>query len=245
MDKDKSGKTHVEVLEAEITVRYLADYMAASERKRRSIVEGCKFRPLARLLQHKEATMTISGAIQQGAVDPQALKEKAEFIRNKLATGDFNALTNEANADYVQKFSEVVANIKLPDAEVLPGKVFPAFKVNGVKVRLSPNLLLRRLDKKTNKEKRGAFMLRYAKGKALSSDVGGFQSAAAFGLLKEYDSEEGAEVDKAICVTLDAFTGVLYPAPGAAASMYANMKAACASIAERWPNIKPPSGAVL
>lgn len=237
-------KTHREVPEAEISVRYLADFMAASERARRSIVEDCKYRPIARLVQHKEAMITISGAIQKGALDQQALKDKANFIRNKLADDDFEALTNEVNADYVEKFSEVVASIKLPDAEVLPGKVFPPFKINGVKVRFSPHLLLRRMDK-SNKQRRGAFMLRYAKGKALAPAVGGFQSAAAFGLLREYAPEEGSEVDKTICVTLDAFTGVLYPAPGASVSMFANMKAACLTIAERWPNIKPPKGSII
>jgi len=210
---DEQTKTHVEVAEPEISVRYLADFMAASERRRRSIVEGCKYRPIARLVQHKEATITISGAIQKGPLDAQALKEKAKFIRNKLADDDFEALTNEVNADYVEKFSEVVATIKLPDADVLPGKTFAPFKINGVKVRFSPNLLLRRIDK-TNKQRRGAFMLRYAKGKALAPAVGGFQSAAAFGLLRDYDPEEGADPDKSICVTLDAFTGELYPAPG-------------------------------
>ena len=148
------------------------------------------------------------------------------------------------NADYVEKFGEVVANIKLPEADVLPGSVFPPFKINSVRVRFSPHLLLRRIDK-SNKQRRGAFMLRYAKGKALAPMVGGFQSAAAFGLLKDYDPEEGAEADKSICVTLDAFTGQIYPAPGAALSMFANMKAACQTIAERWPNINPPKGAVI
>jgi hypothetical protein len=238
-------KTHQEVAEPAISVRYLADFMAASERRRRSIVEGCKYRPIARLVQHKEATVAISGAIQNGPLNSQALKEKADFIRNKLADDDFEALTNEVNADYVEKFSEVVASIKLPDADVLPGKVFPPFKINGVKVRLSPHLLLRRLDKKTNKQRRGAFMLRYAKGKALLPTVGEYQSAAAFGLLKEYAPEEGTEIDKSICVTLDAFTGELYPAPGSSVTMLANMKAACLTIAERWPNIKPPKGAVI
>lgn len=238
-------KTHIEVPDAEISVRYLADYMAGSERKRRSIIDTCKYRPIARVLQHKEATLAISTALQSGPASPEALKAKADFIRNKMATGDFDALKNEANADYIEKFSEVVASIKLPDADVLPGTNFPLFKINGVKIRFSPNLLLRRIDKKTNKQKRGAFMLRYSKGKALSPEVGDYQSAAAFGILKEYSGEEGAEADRAICVTLDAYTGILYPAPGASASMFANTKAACQSIAERWPNIKPPKGAVI
>lgn len=241
---NKIEKTHVAVPNAEISVRYLADYMAASERRRRSIIEGCKYRPLVRLLQHKVATVTISNSLQSGPPDPKALKEKANFIRNKMAADDFEALTNEANADYIQKFAEVSASLKLPSAEILPGNSFPPIKVNGVKVKFSPQLLLQRIDK-TNKPRRGAFMLRYAKGQPLNPDVGGYQSAAAFGLLKEYLAEEGTEPDKGICVTLDAFAGLLYPAPGKSISMFADMKAACATIAERWPNIPPPKGAII
>jgi hypothetical protein len=237
-------KTHYEVADPEISVRYLADFMAASERRRRSIVESCKYRPIARLVQHKEATIAITGAIQKGPVSPKALKEKADFIRNKLASDYFEALTNEVNADYVEKFSEVVASIKFPDADVSPGKAFAPIKINGVKVRFSPHLLLSRVDK-GNKQRRGAFMLRYAKGKPLPPAIGGYQSAAALGLFKEYLAKPGSEPDKSICVTLDAFTGEVYSAPGAAASMFANMKAACSTIAERWPNIKPPKGANL
>jgi hypothetical protein len=237
-------KTHVLVPEPQITVRYLADFMGASERKRRSIVEGCKYRPIAKLLQHKEATAAISNALQSGDVDLKDLKSKADFIRNKLADDEFEALTNEANADYVEKFSEVYATIKLPNAEILPGKRFQPFKIHGVKISFSPHLLLRRMDK-SNKQRSGAFMLRYAKGKALQPAAGEFQSAAAFGILKDIYPEEGLEADKSICVTLDAFTGKLHPAPGAAASMFANMKAACQTIAERWPNIPPPKGAIL
>src|SRR5436305_1286263 len=82
-------------------------------------------------------------------------------------------------------------------------------------------------------------MLRYAKGKALDPNVGGYQSAAAFGLLKDYLTEEDTEADKSICITLDAFNGTLYAAPGAAITMFANMKAACQTMAERWPNVPP------
>ena len=56
-----------------------------------------------------------------------------------------------------------------------PAKFPPPFKINGVKVRFSLQLLLQRIGK-GNKLKRGAFMLRYAKGKPLAPEVGGFIS---------------------------------------------------------------------
>jgi hypothetical protein len=240
-----ADKTHREVQQPEISVRYLADYMAASERKRRTIIEGCKFRRIARVHQHKEAPVVIAHALRHGTATPQALKERAAAIRAKIATDDFDAFTNETNADYVEAFSKVVAGVELPEAEILPGKLFPDFDIRGTKIRFAPQLILRRLVKKTNKLQRGALMLRYAKGKPLPVEIGGYQSAAALGLLGLVKDEETGEPDKAICLTLCAVSGKFYVAPGNSVSIFANMRAACETIAERWPNIKPPKGAIL
>ena len=237
-------KTHVEVPQPEIDVRYLADYMAASERKKRTIVTGCKYRPLARLLQHKEARAVIANALRSGAETPAQLEAKATYIRNKLSDGDFEAATNEANADYVKRFAHVVEGLKLPTAELEPGKSFPAQMINGVRVTFSPSLLLRR-QTKTNKLQRGALMLRYLKSKALPAEVADYQSAAVLGLLSMIADDDHAEPEKALCLTLDVQSGVLYPAPGNAKTLWENTKAACASIAERWPAIKAPENAVL
>jgi hypothetical protein len=45
--------------------------------------------------------------------------------------------------------------------------------------------------------------------------------------------------------TLDAYMGKCHEAPGNAIYLFKEMKAACASISERWPAIKPPKNAVL
>lgn len=240
-----TDKTHREVKQPEISVRYLADYMAASERKRRTIIEGCKYRPIARLHQHKEAPIAIAHALRHGTATPEGLKERAGMIRAKIATDDFDAFTNETNADYVEAFSKVVAGLELPEAEILPGNSFPDFDIRGTKVTFAPNLMLRRLIKKTNKVRRGALMLRYAKGSPLSPTVGGYQSAAAFGLLGMVKDEETGEPDKTLCLTLCALAGKPYAAPTNSVSIFHNMRAACETIAERWPNIKPPKGAIL
>lgn len=237
-------KTHEIVPKPDMSVRNLADYMAASERKKRAIVESCKYRPVARILQHREAQNAISSAYIGGIATPQGLKEKADSIRNKLADDDFAALTNEANADYLEAYGKIVGSVELPKGEILPGKTFPPFNLNGVKIRFTTRLMFRRLTK-TNKLRRGGMMLRYAKGKKLHPDIGGYQSAAIFGVLGIHDDEEGSDPDKTMCITVDAMTGSSYPAPTNAVSIFANMKAACQSIAERWPNIAPPASAVL
>ena len=59
------------------------------------------------------------------------------------------------------------------------------------------------------------------------------------------NAELGEVPEKKLCVTVDAFAGKSYPAPGDAASRFKNMQAACESIAERWDNVKPPEGAIF
>jgi hypothetical protein len=88
-------------------------------------------------------------------------------------------------------------------------------------------------------------MFRYAKGTPLKHEIAAYQSAAIFGVLREISDKDAEEVDKPLCITVDGFTGIVYPADGKATTSNLNMKAALASIAERWPNIKPPPGAVL
>jgi hypothetical protein len=237
-------KTHVEIKEPTISVRYLADYMAGSERKKRTIAEGCKYRPLARILQHQEAQAVVTGSFLNG-IDTAELKARSNAIRNKLADDDFDALTNEANADYVKQFAAVADGVNLPVANIEPGNNFPPVHINGVKVSFRPHLSLSRPNPKTNKLMRGAMMLRYAKGKALPSEIADYQSAAIFGLIGMLSDKVEAEVEKGLCLTFDAYSGNLYRAPGASLTRWTNMMAACESIAERWPNIKPPKNAVL
>ena len=238
-------KTHVEVAEPTVNVRYLADYMAGSERKKRAIAEACKYRPIARLIQHNEAKAAIGAAILAGPFDVQALKDRAKFIRDKMAADDHEALTNEANADYVHRFAMICGGMKLPNGELSPGKQYPAKDINGVKVAFKPNLMVRRPNQKTNAMDLGAIMFRYAKGKALPPLVADYQSAAILGILADYENGASDVPHKALCLTFDGYTGTFYKAPGAAVSMWANMQAACAYIAERWPNIKPPKNSIL
>jgi hypothetical protein len=96
-----------------------------------------------------------------------------------------------------------------------------------------------------NKVKLGGTMLRYAKGKNLSSDTGDFQSAFMYEFLRQHPSDGNGEAEKDMCLTLDVRSGTFYPAPTKATYLFKEMVATCASLVERWPAIKAPPGAVL
>lgn len=240
----ETKKTHSVVKNPQISIPRLADYMAASEQAKRTIAQSCKYRAIARVVQHDEAKAAISSHMLDGTKDISALKNRAEAIRNKLADDDFEADVNDHNADYIDRFCEVIAALKLPSADLLPVPAFSPLMLNGVKVTFVPQLLLRRKTK-TNKIKSGAIMLRYAKGKALPQKVADFQSSAIFGYMRALESDDMAEAERELCITLDAFTGICHEAPGKAAYLFKEMKAACETLAERWPAIKPPKNAVL
>ncbi|MBD0274273.1 MAG: hypothetical protein ICV73_20370, partial [Acetobacteraceae bacterium] len=99
---------------------------------------------------------------------------------------------------------------------------------------------------RTNKVRTGAGMLRYSKNRPLPRAVGEWQAAFLLGYLRALDAApDGEEPDGKLCLVLDAQSGGLHAAPGDAVRRFGQIAAACASIAERWPNIAPPAGAVL
>jgi hypothetical protein len=218
--------------------------MAASEQGKRTIAQSCKYRSTARVVQHNEARTAIAAACASGPPDVGALKERAEFIRTKLADSEFEAEVNDHNGTYVSRFADVAMFIDWPDAAISAGKAYPAFSLSGVRIRFELDLSLQRTTK-TNKIRTGGAMLRYAKSKALKPEVGAFQSAFAFGRLMELTEGFDETPEKKLCITLDGWTGLIHPAPGNSVYLYNEMGAACQAIAERWPEIKPPKGAIL
>jgi hypothetical protein len=238
-------KTHTEVKQPQISIPRLADYMAASEQGQRSIAQSCKYRSIARVTQHNEAKAVVSNHILNGATGAGGLKERAEQIRNKIADDDFEEDLNEHNADYIDQFAKVVETVEIPaGAERLAAPKFTPLMLGGMKVSFVPQLVLRRLTK-TNKIKSGALMLRYAKNKILVADVANFQSAAIYGYWRTLNAAKDGEAERALCITLDAYTGKCHTAPTNAIYLFNEMKAACATLAERWPAIKPPKNAIL
>ena len=240
----ETKKTHTEVKLPRMSIGRLADYMAASEQARRGIAQSCKYRAIARVVQHNEAKAIISNHIMSGIEGAGVLQRKADFVRNKLADDDFEGDLNDHNADYIEQFIASIPNVALPDADRLPTKQFEPLVLNGVRLTFNPQILFRRITK-TNKVKSGALMLRYGKNKTLPAAVGGWQSAGIYGYLRTLEEAEKIEAERALCITLDAFTGECHAAPGNAVYLFNEIKAACATINERWPAIKPPKKAIL
>jgi hypothetical protein len=236
-------KTHRENKSPTMSARYLADYMAATEPVRRTIVRRCKYPAIARIIQHDLAKTAISAFLigKGGSLD--ALAARAQALRDRFADDDFDRHLLDANADYVARFAALYPAIEMPAAELLPAGQATALPIGGVKVNFEMAFRLRRVTK-TNKVRVGGGMLRYAKGKALKKPVALWQSALLFGYMG-LTANDGETPERKLCLTLDAQGGHSYEAPTDAARRFTHMQAACESITDQWPNVKPPKDAVL
>lgn len=235
-------KTHRLVKNPTMSARDLADYMVASETARRTIVRDSKYRPIARIMQHNEAKMAVSKFVRSGGDDPTQLTDTATQLRSRMADNDFERDLYDHNADYIEKFAEVHRKIEMPVAELMAAGAYQPLTANGVKVSPDIQFRLKRITR-TNKIKVGASVLRYAKGKAAPEEACMWHSAFLFGYLGE-TGDGTVEPEHKLCLTIDAYAGIAHAAPTDAVRRFSNMLAACASIAERWPNVAPPPNAV-
>lgn len=224
----------------------LADYMASSEQARRSLLKGCKYRPRARLIQHQDAKESISEWVSSGAEGDDALQTRMEILRGGLQGSDFDKEVAEHNADYIERFLEVRPPTPAKAQEVISAGRMPALDLNGFSLSFSPDLVLRRVNRR-NVTKMGVAFFRYSKNRALNPDAACWQGSISMGYLttklKQGLAESDAERD--LCVTMDMWSGAKHFAPTNAVYRFNEVRAACAGIVERWDQIAPPAGAVF
>lgn len=239
-------KTHSLRAKPGMSASKLADYMAASEQARRSILRGCKYRPIARVVQHQAAKESIASFLSSGDSHDGALELRAEILRNGLHGSDFDNEVAEHNADYIERFLETAPELPSTAKEIAQAGKMPPLNLDGFSLSFAPDLILKRINQR-NVPKMGVGFLRYGKNKTLSDEVGCWQGAISFGYLDTKLKQGASEIDpeKELCVTLDVWSGKCHPAPGNAIYRFNEVRAACAGIVERWAQIPAPEGAVF
>lgn len=236
--------THRLVESPKLSGRYLADYMAASERRRRTIIRDCKYRKIAQVIHHQLAKSYITNFLKKSSPQSTELSEEAERLRNMMADTPYYRDVYDNNADFLDAYANTFDAANLPNAEILPFNEDFKININGVDLNPEIKLALQRTTT-TNRLRTGLLTIRYAKNKPLDQEVGLWQSSLLFGCRKMIDTEDDTAAEQKLCVTLDACTGKMIEAPSDALSRFQNMEAACQSIAERWASVGPPDQAIF
>jgi hypothetical protein len=235
--------THREVKHPRLSDNKLADYMAASEQARRGILQSCKYQRKTAVIQHHDARRMVAESMVNGNVDAEKLKKKLDVYEGKITDTDFEEEVKGHNIDYVK-------SVLTMGFEPIKGSDFERCKTqlkldfNGTNISFFPDVLVARTNQRNNR-KIGALNLRYSKSAKLPEATARYQSALMFGVFRDHPFEPEATPEQALCQTLDAFNGKVYPAPTNSIYLFNEMAAVCAGIAERWPNIPPPSGAIF
>src|SRR5271166_6358984 len=99
-----AAKTHVERKRPQISVSRLADYMAASEQVRRGIIRSCKYRSIARVVQHDEARAIVAGFLCSATPDIEELQQRVDAMEARFFDNQFDADVNGHNGDYIRRF---------------------------------------------------------------------------------------------------------------------------------------------
>jgi hypothetical protein len=238
-----SEATHRVVRKPRMDARHLAEYMAASDRARRSIIQRCKYQRIAQVVQHSEARLAV-GKLVRGETDLDAIGARADALRQRIATNDFERTLWDTNADYLARVASVWNRVSLPAGEITTAGDALRAELNGVAIKVELVARVSRLTR-TNRTLIGGLALRYSKGKAVDPDEASWQSAIIFGALADSAEALNAAAEKRLCLTLDAYAGAIFDAPSDAVTRYKNAAAACATIADGWDNVAPPKGAVL
>ena len=204
MDKQP---THRLVKKPTVGGRYLSDYMVASERARRRILRGCKYRPIAKLLQHDRAKIFITTFFtSESPIGSEKIIKEADRLRSLLADTPFERGTLDVNADFLAAYAEVHSFDHLPKAEITIAPKGFTIQLSGVAVNPDIRLGFQRVTK-TNKLRTGFMTIRYAKAKPLPREIGLWQSSLLFGCRKISDDSDSTTAERKLCVTLDAVTG--------------------------------------
>ncbi len=239
-----SEPTHREVKSPEVTCRELADYNAGSERNRRSVVEGAKYKPIMRLRQHKDAHRVLVKCLGGGKSPKSEFTSEIERLAAKICDNEHELKERDINVGYLRHVLTFYDEIKVPADVINAAHKWAPITSKRTKVKIGPHLVLRGVGR-GNVPIVGALTFRYAKGKALNEEEAKYQAALTLGYLRDNPIDDEAEPKDKLCLVLDCHTGQLHQAPSDSVTRYKNMMAACDSIADMWPNIKPPAGAVI
>jgi len=236
--------THRLIKYPKISSRFLADYMAASEIRRRTIIRDCKYISTARRLQHDRAMPYISSSLLHGhLVDGGGAKLSAK-LRNGPHTTPFQKQKANVNSDAIDHFDTVFNQIELGKPVRTPITDQEPIELGGVEIKPMLAFGVSRFTK-TNKLRIGAACIRYSKNNPVKKETAEFQAAFTHGYLRHINMDEALEVEPKLCWLIDAFSGELIEAPSNSVSVFNNISSACYSISERWDKITPPPKAIV
>lgn len=219
-----------------ISVNPLCEYVVeASASRRNSIIRNCK-KPVTFITKwYNNAEDLLSFYLSEIRDDPKVLTVEISRLRTRFYGDDQEQKYGYASADALSSFLVNELSIRSEFApytlEMSVNSNKHKFIVNGVKISLRPELIVR---DKSGKQQLGFVKFYFCKGESLSDRRAEYMAV----LTKHYFEQEfGFTFKNQHCFVLDVYTGQLHVAPSASKRRLSDIEAACREIADRWDKV--------
>lgn len=222
-----------------ISVNKLGEYILSKGARQRKILHDRKYPdPDFQMgMYHREAAEAVAAYLAAGAIDPSPL-DNALHALEQIATDKIGTARRiNANIDALERFSGMLDDIDLKNAEPELGAHNPAKLVyHGVEISVRPEIVLRATVKGKNYV--GALKLHFSKTHPHNEESAGFVSAAVSEYCRMHIvGYSDAIVNPAFCQVIDVASGRVFPGVKSTKQRLADISAECQNIAALWPTI--------
>jgi len=210
-----------------ISVSKLAEYVAASPSRRRTIVREQK-RPRDVIVARYREVYPAIVRFLAGAASADDLSALADELEALQAGTDWQAQDNSLSAEALDAFVGIQSTLILDDYRVSAGDFDQTvISLQSVNISVRPEVRLT-----TTSGRTGAMKLYVSKTHPLSLDAGLSAATLVHSLLR--DGLKLADTRHSDCILLDVFAGKVYKAPANFKVRMRDIDAACEEIARAW-----------
>ncbi|MFT6963551.1 MAG: hypothetical protein ACJAWV_003288 [Flammeovirgaceae bacterium] len=215
------------------SVNQISEYVGANSTRRKKIVEDAKNPSSFIVARYTEARKAISNYIAEG--DLSCLDECADFLKNKVATSDFQKNDKKKSLEALL----AIRNIDLSflsgfEMDVYSGSN-PKLQISGLDISVNPDIIIR--GEHRGKKIIGAVKLHISSSAPLTEEMGKSVAMIIHEFIKSHVQSADETAHLKFCISLDIFNGRLTEAPTSVKKRLSKIGASCEEFVLRWDSI--------
>lgn len=223
--------------EPRISINKLGEYLGASPRRRRTIIEQQKRPPTFIVTYYQDAQDAITRYIADATNDDKIILEAIAQLEGSTPSTEWDEQRINLCVEALESFldhASVLSNISCLTPH--PGDDEAAkLVVKGVDVSIRPNIILRGTDRKENPVV-GALKLAFGKTQSLDDTTGRYIATAIHQWVETFMTANDEAVSLKCSCVFDVFSGRLFSAPRSFTRRRQDIEAACDEIKHVWPH---------
>lgn len=220
-------------LSPRFSLNKLAEYMAASPRRRRSLIIDQIRLPVAKVINYEDARRVLVRFFADPDRSPKQLLDMAAAFRDRAAQNpeEHRSQCLVSSARALEAFAPFSDQVRPKGVVAVRGPRQGAdLELGGVRVVVAPDISLIQ----PGTERRiGALKLHFSRSAPLSSESLQYAST----LIYRHLENNSDQPTKSRCISVDIFAHRAEAVPRAVKDRIKNLEAACEEIAERWPSL--------